>query len=197
MTKPNCDCWGFIIDTEDYAGSFERDLCAHLTGTIGDCGVGKEYVDAAIQYQFECDILQVADESGCRRPCSIFPTPEVFNNGYGFAYKAGEEDLAISKAKEYLHNDAIRALTAYADIKHGQKLHDEYVAKAGNFKLEPHPAYNSVIIFFAEKPSLKQIELMKSRCQTFEPIHKWSVKPTITGFRLVQFKQTQKFYPVN
>ena len=40
---PNFDCWGFIIDTDQYAGNFERELCAWTTGQIGECEVGKEY----------------------------------------------------------------------------------------------------------------------------------------------------------
>ena len=31
-----------IIDTEDYAGSFERPMVAYITGQLGDCGVGEE-----------------------------------------------------------------------------------------------------------------------------------------------------------
>jgi len=32
----------FIIDTNEYAGNFEREMCAYCTGQIGDCGVGEE-----------------------------------------------------------------------------------------------------------------------------------------------------------
>jgi len=35
----------FIIDTDQYAGNFEREMCAYLTGTVGECGVGDEFAE--------------------------------------------------------------------------------------------------------------------------------------------------------
>lgn len=35
----------FIIDTDEYSGNFERDLCGYITGCVGDCEVGQEYAD--------------------------------------------------------------------------------------------------------------------------------------------------------
>jgi hypothetical protein len=32
----------FIIDTEQYAGNFEREMCAYCTGILGDCEVGED-----------------------------------------------------------------------------------------------------------------------------------------------------------
>jgi hypothetical protein len=60
-----------VITTDLYSGSFERELCAHLTGVIGDCEVGSEYVDPEITELFEESVDQVADDSGCYRPVSI------------------------------------------------------------------------------------------------------------------------------
>ena len=34
--------WLFIIHTDSYAGAFEREICAHITGLVGDCEVGEE-----------------------------------------------------------------------------------------------------------------------------------------------------------
>ncbi|KKK83825.1 hypothetical protein LCGC14_2789530, partial [marine sediment metagenome] len=34
------DSWIFIIDTDSYAGNFEREMCAYITGRVGECGVG-------------------------------------------------------------------------------------------------------------------------------------------------------------
>ena len=36
---------GFIVDTDKYAGNFERQLCAVAMNAIGDCGVGSNFVD--------------------------------------------------------------------------------------------------------------------------------------------------------
>ena len=35
----------FKITTDKYVGNFERELCAYITGEIGDCGVGMEEAD--------------------------------------------------------------------------------------------------------------------------------------------------------
>ncbi len=46
MVKPvkreEPDHYLFVIDTDTYAGSFEREICAYVTGQIGECEVGKE-----------------------------------------------------------------------------------------------------------------------------------------------------------
>lgn len=71
--------WVFVVDTNCYAGNFERDMTAYLTGIIGECEVGKEF--AAIYAEetgdvegslFEESIDHRPDEHGCHRPCSIY-----------------------------------------------------------------------------------------------------------------------------
>lgn len=65
-----------VVQTNQYAGNFERDMCAYMTGLIGDCEVGEER--AAL---YEADGLSPlnelvnryrADERGCCRPVAIF-----------------------------------------------------------------------------------------------------------------------------
>ena len=73
MTSPGCDYWGVLIDTDSYAGNFERELCVHITGVIGECGVGEEFVN---QQTFPADVLQIADEHGCSRPCTLWHTSD-------------------------------------------------------------------------------------------------------------------------
>ena len=34
-----------IIDTDTYAGNFERELCAYVTGIVRDCEVGIEIAE--------------------------------------------------------------------------------------------------------------------------------------------------------
>ncbi len=31
----------FVIDTDTYAGNFEREMCAYVTGQIGECEVSR------------------------------------------------------------------------------------------------------------------------------------------------------------
>jgi hypothetical protein len=75
--------WIFIIDTDSYAGNFERDMCAYITGVVGDCGVGEEFakmyeeemnVDEDLENVF-VDYLEFRpDDHGCARPCDLWPT---------------------------------------------------------------------------------------------------------------------------
>jgi hypothetical protein len=60
-----------IVRTNQYAGNFERELCAHLTGIIGECEVGDDYVDEFITAIFETTIAQIPDDNCCRRPVSL------------------------------------------------------------------------------------------------------------------------------
>ena len=61
--------WTFVIDTNEYAGNFEREMCAWLTGQVGECDVGKEMAAVAraelgpktTEY-FENNIGMVADD---------------------------------------------------------------------------------------------------------------------------------------
>lgn len=63
--------YSIVIKTNQYAGNFERELCAHLTGIVGECEVGEEYVDEAIEEIFEESVAQMPDDNGCRRPVSL------------------------------------------------------------------------------------------------------------------------------
>lgn len=78
MDKAYSAPWVFIIDTNQYAGNFEREMCAHCTGEIGECGVGVEYAEA-FQNEFSDPIFDtiewVGDDHGCFRPVSLWTSP--------------------------------------------------------------------------------------------------------------------------
>ena len=63
--------YAVIVRTDSYAGNFERELCAHLTGTVGECYVGMKYVDSAVSELFYEDVEQKPDEHGTHRPVSL------------------------------------------------------------------------------------------------------------------------------
>jgi hypothetical protein len=82
----------FVVHTDSYSGNFEREMCAFLTGQIGDCGVGddmanlfEEELGEDLKEAFAEIIKQVADEDhgDCFRPCVIWPTPGRGNDGMG------------------------------------------------------------------------------------------------------------------
>ena len=149
----------FIVDTKQYSGNFERQMCAHLTNQIGECEVGKEYLDdpeglaedypqhevVPILAWIESNILQVDDEDsgGCFRPCVIWPTEGRSNDGMGRHY-----DVTPEEPYKY-------------------------------------PAYESVGIFFSAQPPQDVMDYMIERSKTFEM---YGIRKNgdidITGFRL-------------
>jgi len=185
----------FVIDTDSYAGNFERELCAYMTGLVGDCEVGREAVEL---YEKECstplvDLVNkyVPDEHGCHRPCSIFPSLNYFNDGYGNCHKISssipEEEVLI------LRNNSIDEYSLKYKLCNGEKGLEQDRLK----KLEPlkkFPAYYSVAIFLRAFPNHEDIYFLKERAQKFvnktSPISRMTSltgnpKFQIEGFRLV------------
>jgi hypothetical protein len=93
--------YAFIINTDKYAGNFEREMCAYLTGTTGDCEVGQSRVDQEITDKFEMDIQQVADDHGCYRPTSLWTGSTGHCNAVAifFENKPTEEQISIMKER--------------------------------------------------------------------------------------------------
>jgi hypothetical protein len=105
------------IDTNEYSGNFEREMCAFITGQIGECGVGDRLILEAREELaedtfnntlewIEESIVQESDDNGCYRPCSIWPTPGWYNNGMGGHYKDEpvSEEQALKDNYEALVN---------------------------------------------------------------------------------------------
>ena len=132
------------IDTTDYSGNFEREMCAFVTGQVGECGVGDGLIEEAqeelAQDTFnntlewiEDHIVQEADDSDCPclRPCSIWPTPGRVNNGSGGRFN--EQELPKEDSWQGVH----------------------------------WPAYESVGIFFDEVPPKEVMEVIVERAKRF------------------------------
>lgn len=111
--------YGFVIDTNKYAGNFTDELCAHLTGRCRENSRAECYAIEELPINFD-NIENIYGEWGSS-PCEIYRTPQGI--------------------------------------------------------------YNSVIIYFEDRPDDEQIAFMKERIKTFE----WK-DLKIMGFRLVQFK---------
>lgn len=77
-----------IVDTNLYAGNFEREMTAFATGVLGECEVGdsmlEDFFEAAAAFGYGVDpdeldaispfedlMKQKPDGEGCNRPCSI------------------------------------------------------------------------------------------------------------------------------
>ena len=146
----------FVVHTDSYSGNFERDLCAYITGQIGECGVGDDMARDFIEDEgdetaelFGEIVNQVQDENGIWRPCEIYPTPGRLNNGMGKNFDAKEGEIG-------------------------------------------YPAYESVAIYFNQRPSDEQILLMKARTAKYtvnkynrESYHANREPLIVKGFELI------------
>lgn len=189
----------FVIDTDQYSGNFERNMCAFLTGIVGDCGVGSE---KANNYPEVEGVLQQPNEHGTMRPCAIYETPGYYNNGLGFQFKAGQEAEALEKYKAYVREDEAK----WAEIEEGHRGNnvptwtdeaiDNSIARRKikiaetekKTKVFKYPAYQSVVIYFENgvlTPEL--IDTLKARAVEYVKtysISKWNkTKIAIEGFR--------------
>lgn len=91
-----------VIDTEQYAGNFEREMCAYITGQIGECSVGDNWVHEYSETIEHLDwwathIVQRPDDSDspCYRPVAIYPTVGWYNDGYGRHFKDTGADVKV------------------------------------------------------------------------------------------------------
>lgn len=181
----------FVVDTENYAGNFERQLTAYVTGVTGECGVGDEesalfqdeHPDRVEEFQNIVD--QVPDENGCHRPTSIYPTPGWFNDGVGNEWReeqAGSPEV-LAKYEETLRERGYILVPTlrergYEDVEEREPGH--------------YPAYKSVAIYFHERPSQELVEFMIRRVRKFneeataKKLSKYTPSCKVTGYRLVQ-----------
>lgn len=130
MTFFTSDARAVVIDTEQYAGNFEREMCAYLTAQWGQCGVGGATATAVaneIRHAnwWKDNILKPSDEKGCKRPVSIYPTPGWFSNGMGGHYRDDPafydeaRHAAVQAMKDYnaRQNDMCRHRLASGDFE--------------------------------------------------------------------------------
>lgn len=71
-----------LIDTNLESSRFHRQMCAYITGQVGECSVGKDLAidaqqenDEAYTAWFDEHCVQKIDAEGCGRPCAAWITP--------------------------------------------------------------------------------------------------------------------------
>ncbi len=200
----------FVIDTEQYAGNFERQLCAWCTGQVGECGVGdSEAEDFRAAHPEVAAALQGLvrhfdrDGSGCKRPACLVATPGWLNNGMGFHFKdtpaqrkkaltAFKRDMVAYDQSQLAMVERRLAEQSFETTPHGwtraacERTQARILAsraEVANME-EPHryPAYLSVGIGFRHVPRDEVVELMQQRAALYAAQHKL----TITGYRLIK-----------
>lgn len=201
-----------VIDTDQYSGNFERELCAHVTGHTGDCEVGDDLAEEAkevLEHKIWWDenIKQVEDEehSEFYRPCAIYETPEYFNDGYGghFRRDCSQEEkdkiknrvIQATITRDQSTIDQLNRRLKEKDFTHGwtedscKDFLKRYSDNHENLKQSPlrmHPAYQSVVIYLEQVPPTEVLEEAKSRAYDFFENHCDYAKTTITGFRILK-----------
>jgi hypothetical protein len=207
MAAKNPSSKAIVIDTTSYAGNFERELCAYVTGQYGDCGVGDDIAETAtpeIQHisWWTQHIVHEPDEHGTCRPASIWATPGWFNNGMGSHYvddPANYEEAtaaAVQHVKDYnaQHEQHIRQRLADNEFEPEGKpgawtkeailrtiaINEDRVRKVAENQ-HRYPAYLSVAIFVDEFPGEDILEEMKLRaehfCQNYKTLLRWAQDP--------------------
>lgn len=71
------DKWSFVVDTDSYAGNFDRELCAHVIGATPELS--------------DLRLVDPGDDGFHRAPCDLAPTPGWSNDGYGHAYRVSRK----------------------------------------------------------------------------------------------------------
>ena len=99
MTDGPKDGFALVIDTNKYAGNFEREMTAFLTGIVGECEVGEEMVEK-LPISFD-NVMLVNDDHGCGRPTSCYMEPKSGeNNSVAIFFETRPTDEQISFIKE-------------------------------------------------------------------------------------------------
>jgi hypothetical protein len=99
--------YSIIIDTDQYAGNFERKLCAYCTGQLGECGIGEEYSQMynleENENLFDNVLELVPDEYGCFRPVTICSSPSSLSTSVMIYFNEvpSEEMIKIIKDRTY------------------------------------------------------------------------------------------------
>lgn len=153
------------INTEQYAGNFERELCAYVTGQYGECGVGDLIAQGARKsiknlVWFEHHLQWDSDEFDCCRPVIIQPTEGWFNNGMGKCYKTEGADFERAK------DEAVEAYREYHRGVQDQKSEEFYV----RYRAAWHgwPAWNTVGILIDDLPVPAEVMIeIQKRAEAF------------------------------
>lgn len=161
--------WMFAIDTEQFAGNFDREMTAYMTGISDHSGVGGNEADHFFNdigldpndnSPFASLFGSVRNEDGSITTCKRLPTPGWFNNGWG----------------GHFPDDGSHE----AEAKLSRRMQDA--------PLNKFPAYLSVGISFLRQPREDELRFFMNRAWYYVRYRNRIGEPpiTITGFRLLE-----------
>ena len=154
--------WAFVVDTDSYAGNFERELSSFV---VGRCDEGGDHVGGPYQEMYKKDFRLM--DAGTEDPFEDLSETRVDDHG----------DDAIGRAPM-----ALAPTPGYSNDGHGN------ISEVGPGEDPKYAAYNSVAIFLSREPSDGELALLAERAMKFAtlpPIKDWDHRPKILGFRLV------------
>jgi hypothetical protein len=95
--------FGFIIDTDSYAGDFERELCGFITGHYGDCEVGMAMAKLFMKDHTPIDGVtdRIDPESGSCGQATVFDGNDFNSVLIHFYKEPTQKDIDLMKARAY------------------------------------------------------------------------------------------------
>lgn len=147
MSVYNPNAFVLAVDTAQYAGNFEREMVAFITGQVGECGVGQGIAWAEEENiqnlaWFQAHAVQVQDDSECARPASIWPTPGRFNNGVGGHFDdTPEVRSTLDERSARAQYPAYESVAFFVDELPPSEVLDEFVARAKQYWEENELTY--------------------------------------------------------
>lgn len=182
----------FVIDTDRYAGNFEREMFSFMTGEkadesrVGDAEVALFQADYPNDDRFVLFLMNVPDRYDISRPVSIWPSPLGiwFNNGMeggDFIDDGTHEEEAQDHYVECCLDEARREPYAATLIDANQEHQDKWLTLAAQ-RFQKKPSYFSVAIFLATCPDNTLLTFMMDRARMFCILRGIN----IYGFRLLK-----------
>jgi hypothetical protein len=194
VTLPSGTTYILVVDTDSYAGNFERELAGYATGICDlDRGHGdKEAMEAAeaepdIVAALQAKSLAVRHDQYGMVTNTIRATPGRLNNGMGFNYAADDpaamEDARIRSKQsmtEYQdrHLKEVRRRLAEEDFQpeapgawtreaceRAIESAQASIDRAGEFV--SWPAFESVAMFFSEPLTPDEMAFVRQRAEKF------------------------------
>jgi hypothetical protein len=205
------------VDTDQYAGSFERQSIAFATGLIGECGVGmgqqKEAEEEMSEEQrtwWDMHVIQNVDEHGVSRPAFIYPTPGMFNNGIGGCFPITDEGrvqglAAYKEANGKYHGDHLKRTDFIVPGQNGwtaenieserERLRKEIEKSANATTVSEYPAYMSVAVEVDEMPSDEILASFSERMKQYLEDKKVTVLSVAVETEVIERKITRSRAP--
>lgn len=198
-----------VVDTNAYAGNFERELCAYATGQLDETRRGERVLTSDQQPPVHSDwwaehVVQEATAHDTLSPVEIAITPGWINNGHGGCYldlpenhepaRAAAKEAAkafhapaIEKARRQLASGVYEQNWDEAGCRRTIEAAENSIATAGD---RFYPAYLSVAIAVDETPPKDVLEEFRDRVETFFaeiwPRHSFAdAAVRVSGYRLI------------